>query len=148
MAMGARRSWVVGMVMRGALVQALIGLVLGAPVAYLGVHYIKSQLYDITTVNAGVLAAAIMILASAACVAGIIPARRAASIDPVRASGGVTGEASQPVSKSAGQLVGVSLSDFRNLWSSSESTAFSSRSGRFASVLRNCCSRRQRRICW
>ncbi|HKF48432.1 MAG TPA: ABC transporter permease [Terracidiphilus sp.] len=85
MAMGARRSWVVGMVMRGALIQALIGLALGAPVAYLGVHYIKSQLYDITTVNAGVLAAAIMILAAAACVAGMVPARRAASIDPARA---------------------------------------------------------------
>jgi predicted permease len=85
MALGAERIRVIGMVMRGAMLQAIIGLALGIPVAMLCVRYVKSQLYDITSVNANVMAAAIATLAVAAAIAGIIPARRAASIDPVKA---------------------------------------------------------------
>jgi len=85
MALGARRGRVIAMVMRGALMQALVGLVLGVPVVVLCVRYIKSQLYQITSVNLAVMAGAILILIVASCVAGIIPAKRAASIDPVQA---------------------------------------------------------------
>jgi ABC-type antimicrobial peptide transport system permease subunit len=85
MALGAERMRVIGMVMRGAMMQAVIGLLIGAPIAALCVRYVKSQLYEITSVNAGVMAVAIGVLAVAACIAGLIPARRAASIDPARA---------------------------------------------------------------
>ena len=85
MALGAERTRVIGMVMRGALMQTLIGLVIGAPVAMLCVRYVKSQLYEITHVNLTVMAVAIVVLGAAACIAGMIPARRAASIDPVKA---------------------------------------------------------------
>jgi len=85
MALGAKRGRVIAMVMRGAFVQALIGLVIGVPVVLLCVHYIKSLLYEVTSVNAAVLAGAIAILCVASAIAGIIPARRAASIDPVMA---------------------------------------------------------------
>jgi predicted permease len=85
MALGADRGGLVGMVMRGALIQAAIGLVIGVPVAMLCVRFVKSQLYEITHVDAGVMAGAIVVLAVAACIAGIIPARRAASINPVEA---------------------------------------------------------------
>ncbi len=85
MALGAERIRVIGMVMRGAMIQAAIGLAIGAPIAILCVRYVKAQLYDITSVNPFVLAGAIVTLALAAAIAGIIPARRAASIDPVRA---------------------------------------------------------------
>jgi ABC-type antimicrobial peptide transport system permease subunit len=85
MALGARRGRVIAMVMRGALVQAFIGLVIGVPVVVLVMRYIKSQLYEITSVNPVVMAGAVVILVVASAVAGIIPAKRAASIDPVRA---------------------------------------------------------------
>src|SRR5579872_6456791 len=85
MALGAERGRVIGMVMRGAMIQAIIGLAIGAPIAMLCVRYVKSQLYEITSVNFGVMAGAMGLLALAAAVAGMIPARRAASIDPVRA---------------------------------------------------------------
>ena len=85
MALGAARSRVIGMVMRGAMLQALIGLAVGIPVAILCVRYVKSQLYEITSVNLPVMSIAIGVLLLAAAIAGIIPARRAASIDPVRA---------------------------------------------------------------
>jgi len=85
MALGAERGRVVGMILRGALVETAIGLAIGVPVAWLSVRFVKSQLYEITTAGVGVLALAIGTLAAAAFIAGIIPARRAASIDPVQA---------------------------------------------------------------
>ena len=85
MALGAQRIRVIGMVMRGAMLQALIGLAIGIPVSIFCVRYVKSQLYEITSVNTTVMAGAIGVLALAACIAGLIPARRAASINPVKA---------------------------------------------------------------
>ena len=85
MALGAERSSVVAMVLRGAMLQTVIGLAIGVPVAFYGVALVKSQLYEIKSVNAGALALAIATLLAAACVAGLIPARRAASVDPARA---------------------------------------------------------------
>jgi predicted permease len=85
MALGAQRGRVIGMVMRGAMLQALIGLAIGVPIAIFCVRYVKSQLFEITSVNPTVMAGAIGVLALAACIAGIIPARRAASINPVKA---------------------------------------------------------------
>ena len=85
MALGAERRGVIAMVMRGAMIQTLLGLAIGIPVAFLCLRFVKAQLYQFTNMDAGVLAGSIAVLAIAACVAGIIPARRAASIDPVQA---------------------------------------------------------------
>jgi predicted permease len=85
MALGAARSRVVATIMRGVMLQTVAGLAIGVPVAIFCVRYVKSQLYEITSVNVPVMAIAIGVLVLAAAVAGIIPARRAASIDPVRA---------------------------------------------------------------
>jgi len=87
MALGAQRIRVIGMVMRGAMLQAFSGLAIGIPVAIFCVRYVKSQLYEITSVNSTVMAGAVGVLALATCIAGIIPARRAASINPVQALG-------------------------------------------------------------
>jgi ABC-type antimicrobial peptide transport system permease subunit len=72
------------MILRRALLQTLLGLAIGIPVAYYGVTLVKSQLYELTTVSSSALAVAVGILLAAACVAGVIPGRRAASVDPVR----------------------------------------------------------------
>jgi macrolide transport system ATP-binding/permease protein len=85
MALGAERGRVIAMVMRGAMLQAFAGLAIGAPVAMLCVRFVKSQLFEITSVNPAVMTGAIVTLAVAAAIAGIIPAKRAASIDPVQA---------------------------------------------------------------
>ncbi len=85
MALGAARSRVIGTVMRGAMLQAVAGLAIGVPVAIFCVRYVKSQLYEITSVNVSVMAIAIGVLVLTAAIAGLIPARRAASIDPVKA---------------------------------------------------------------
>jgi ABC-type antimicrobial peptide transport system permease subunit len=85
MALGAARSRVIGAVMRGAMLQAVAGLAIGIPVAIFCVRYVKSQLFEITSVNVPVMTIAIGVLVLTAAIAGIIPARRAASVDPARA---------------------------------------------------------------
>ena len=85
MALGAERSTVIAMVMRGALLQTALGLALGIPVAILCVRFVRSQLYEITSVDGRVMAIAILTLTVAGSLAGLIPARRAASTDPAKA---------------------------------------------------------------
>ena len=85
MALGAERSRVIAMIMRGASVQTLFGLAIGAPVAFVCVRFVKTQLYEITNADATVMAGAILTLAVSACIAGMIPAHRAASVDPAKA---------------------------------------------------------------
>jgi ABC-type antimicrobial peptide transport system permease subunit len=85
MALGADRTGVIAMILRGAMVQTLTGLAIGVPVALLCIRFVKAQLYQITAVDVRVLAGAVATLALAAGLSGLIPARRAASIDPVEA---------------------------------------------------------------
>ena len=85
MALGAERAGLVAMVLRSALLQALLGLVIGVPVAYYCVKFVKSQLYQMNSVSFGALAIAVGTLLTAAFVAGLLPARRAASIEPMQA---------------------------------------------------------------
>jgi predicted permease len=85
MALGAGRSSVVNMVLRGAMLQAGIGLLIGLPVALLCVRFVQKQLYQVDGFDAMVLTLAVLALAVSAGVAGLIPARRAASTDPVQA---------------------------------------------------------------
>ncbi len=83
MALGATHFSVVSMVLRGAFIQIIVGLACGVPVALLGGRLLNKQLYGIHPSNPLVLAAAVVILAGSAAVAGFIPARRAARIDPM-----------------------------------------------------------------
>jgi len=85
MALGAERGGVVAMILRSAMLQTLIGIAIGVPVAFYGVTLVKSQLYEMTTVSTGALTLAVGVLMAAACLAGLIPARRAAAVDPMEA---------------------------------------------------------------
>jgi predicted permease len=85
MALGADRSNVVRMVLRGAFLQVGIGLALGIPVAIIGGHYMADQLYGVRGYDPVSIGIAIVVLAMAAALAGFIPARRAASIEPMEA---------------------------------------------------------------
>ncbi|MGO9317980.1 MAG: ABC transporter permease [Terracidiphilus sp.] len=85
MALGATRSSVVAMVLRGALGQILIGLGLGIPAALFAGHLMQSQLYGVSGFDPLAMTGAGFVLGLCATVAGFIPARRAASIDPMQA---------------------------------------------------------------
>jgi macrolide transport system ATP-binding/permease protein len=85
MALGANRASVVRMVLQSAMLQAGLGLVIGLPLTFVCVRFIKSQMYQVQSYDPAVLTTAIFTLALAAFLAGWLPARRAASIDPMRA---------------------------------------------------------------
>jgi predicted permease len=85
MALGANRGNVVRLVLRGAFLQVLIGLVIGIPVSIGCSHLISAQLYQVRGWDPIVLGGSIVALAVCALFASIIPAQRAASIDPVKA---------------------------------------------------------------
>jgi len=85
MALGATRQSVVKMVMRGALWQILIGLVLGIPASLYVGYLMKALLYGVDSYNLTALAGAPFILLIFATAAAFLPALRAASIEPMRA---------------------------------------------------------------
>ncbi len=85
MALGADRGTVVRMVLRGAFVQVGLGLALGIPIALIGARYMADQLYAVRSYDPLSIAIAVVVLSGAAALAGFIPARRAASIEPMEA---------------------------------------------------------------
>jgi predicted permease len=85
MALGATRGSVVSLVMRGALTQILIGLCLGIPASLYAGYLMKSLLYGVVSYDPWALIGAPVMLVICAVAAGFIPARRAASIDPIQA---------------------------------------------------------------
>ncbi len=85
MAHGADRGSIVSMVLRAAFWQVGIGLALGIPAAIGAGYLIASQLYGLSPWDPLMLAGATALLGLAALIAAVIPASRAASVDPVRA---------------------------------------------------------------
>jgi ABC-type antimicrobial peptide transport system permease subunit len=84
-ALGADRSSVVALVLRGAFLQIVIGLLIGIPAAIGCARLIASQLYQEKGWDPLVLAGAVGALALCALLASVVPARRAAAINPVLA---------------------------------------------------------------
>ena len=85
MALGADRGNVLRLVLRGALAQVALGLAIGIPITLLGAHYMADQLFQVRSYDPVSIAIAVAVLALAAGLAGFIPARRAASIEPMEA---------------------------------------------------------------
>ena len=85
MALGANRSHVLALVMSRALLLVAVGLGIGIPVALLGGRLVRTQLYGVSAYDPLTLAGAVLVLSASAALAGFIPARRAASIEPMNA---------------------------------------------------------------
>jgi putative ABC transport system permease protein len=83
MALGADRSRVIAMVVRGAFWQVAIGLAIGIPAAIAAGRLMTDQLYSVRPWDPAMLALASGLLAAAALIATVIPAQRAASVEPV-----------------------------------------------------------------
>ena len=85
MALGANRTRVLVDIVRGALAQTGMGLLIGLPVAAVATATLASLLYGVKPRDPVVFAEAALVLVVSAALAAILPARRAASIDPARA---------------------------------------------------------------
>ena len=85
MALGAEQSRVLRMVMGEAAILIVAGLALGLAGAIYGTRFLASFLYRLEPNDPTTLAAACVILVASAAVAGFLPARRAANLDPMTA---------------------------------------------------------------
>jgi putative ABC transport system permease protein len=83
MALGADRSHVVRMVLRGAFSQVGIGLAVGIPASILAGRLMSDQLFGVRPWDPVMLTLATALLAVAALLASLIPARRAAGVEPM-----------------------------------------------------------------
>jgi putative ABC transport system permease protein len=83
MALGADRGHVVRMVLRSAFLQIGVGLGLGIPLAIMAGRLMKDQLFDVRPWDPIMLTLATLLLAIAALAASVVPARRAAGVEPM-----------------------------------------------------------------
>jgi predicted permease len=83
MALGARRLDVVRMVLGESMLLVGIGVVLGLAGAFAGGRYVASKLFGLEAGDLLTLASAVGILVVVSIAAGLLPARRAARVDPL-----------------------------------------------------------------
>ena len=84
-ALGASRAGIVSMVLGSAVLQIGLGLAIGIPVALWGANILANQLYGVKAHDPLMLAGATAILGVCGVLAGLVPAFRAAGIDPIKA---------------------------------------------------------------
>jgi predicted permease len=85
MALGAMPGSVLRMILGEVFVMVAIGIAIGVPSSVLAARWVASQLFGVAPGDPIALAAAGMILTAVALVAGVLPARRAATTDPLQA---------------------------------------------------------------
>jgi ABC-type antimicrobial peptide transport system permease subunit len=85
MALGAQRSSVVLLVMREMALTAILGVLVALPAAFALSRLLTSQLYGVQPGDPMTLIACVLVTALMVTLAAAIPARRAASIDPMKA---------------------------------------------------------------
>ena len=81
-ALGARSQQLYGMVVSQAMLPVLIGVGIGLAGAFAGTRVLRSMLYGITPTNLPVFGIVAVVLCLVAVVACLVPARRAAHVDP------------------------------------------------------------------
>lgn len=85
MALGAQQREVLWMVLRESTSLAIIGLAVGLPLSIAVARTLRSMLYGLTPSDPVALALALTGITIVTLIASILPARRAASLDPMRA---------------------------------------------------------------
>ena len=85
MALGAQRNSVYRLILKEAGLLTLIGTVIGVAGSIAGGLFIRSLLFDVQSWDISILGAVAVLLVVSALLASYIPARRAASVDPMQA---------------------------------------------------------------
>jgi len=84
-ALGSGKSALIGLVVRQAAYPVLLGMGVGLTMAMMAVRWVRSLLYQTSVMDPLAVGCSILLLLMAAAIAAIVPARRAASTDPIRA---------------------------------------------------------------
>jgi predicted permease len=82
-ALGAERRRILWLVLREVAILAAIGIAVGLPGAWGLARLVQSELYGLSPADPLTLAGSVLLLASAAALAGFVPARRATRVEPM-----------------------------------------------------------------
>ena len=82
LALGARQTDVVGLIVRRGAGLALVGLLLGTAASLLLTRYMSSLLFGVSPTDVGTFVGVAALLAGTSLAASYVPARRAARVDP------------------------------------------------------------------
>jgi ABC-type antimicrobial peptide transport system permease subunit len=85
MALGAQRGRVVAMVMSESMRLVAVGVAIGLATALWAGRFVETVLYGVPAHDPSTIAAAVGLIAVVAALAGGLPARRAANVDPMEA---------------------------------------------------------------
>jgi predicted permease len=85
LALGAQPASVLRLVLRETLLLALIGICIGLPAALFSTRLIKDLLFELVPNDPFIITMASFVMISIAIIAGYLPARRAARVDPMEA---------------------------------------------------------------
>jgi predicted permease len=83
MALGAQAGNVLLMILRESMALVLVGIALGIPAGMAATRVISSRLYGLKTNDPWSLAVVVAVLLTISIIAGYLPARRAARVDPM-----------------------------------------------------------------
>jgi predicted permease len=84
-ALGSGRAALMQLVLRQAALPVLLGAVVGLSLAFLALRWVRSLLYQTSAVDPLAIGGSLVLLLAAAALAAVLPARRAASVDPIQA---------------------------------------------------------------
>ena len=85
MALGAKRQQVRGLVANQGLRLALVGMASGLAITFAMARWLSSLLYEVSVTDPAIYMGASLLIITVAWLAGYVPARRAARVEPIRA---------------------------------------------------------------
>ena len=83
LALGATRGQVLWAVLKESLVLVAAGLVTGVPAALALTRLVASRLFGVGPTDVATIAGAVAVIVALSAVAGLLPAQRAARVDPM-----------------------------------------------------------------
>jgi predicted permease len=84
-ALGSGKRALIGLVLRQAAYPVLLGTATGLIMALIVLRWVRSLLYQVPVLDPLAIGGSVLLILTAAAIAAIVPARRAASTDPMRA---------------------------------------------------------------
>jgi ABC-type antimicrobial peptide transport system permease subunit len=84
-ALGSGKAALMRLVLRQAALPVLLGAVVGLTLSFLALRWVRSLLYQTSAVDPLAIGGSLVLLLAAAALAAVLPARRAASVDPMQA---------------------------------------------------------------
>jgi putative ABC transport system permease protein len=84
-ALGSGKAALMQLVLRQAAIPVLLGAGVGLTLAFLALRWVRSLLYQTSAVDPLAIGGSLALLLAAAALAAVLPARRAASVDPMQA---------------------------------------------------------------